>query len=72
MKDLRGWLAFGIFCAACLFIGFNRFLMRSLNPTILAMLVISVVIVLVLNPSQGPKGPSQKDGPDQDPDDTNK
>lgn len=68
MKDIRGWLAFGIFCVACLFIGLNRLLMRSLNPTILGMVVLAIVIVFILNGPQDPKDET-RDVPDESSDD---
>jgi len=53
MKDIRGWIALAIFCASCATIGLNRFLMKSLNPTVLVMLGISIVIVFILQNSRG-------------------
>lgn len=67
MKDIRGWLAFAIFCAACVVIGMNRLLMRSLNPTLLVMVAIAIVIVLILRSPKDPKDPN-KDVPDEGPD----
>ena len=55
MKDRRGWIALAIFCIACCIIGMQGFLLKKLNPTILIMLVISVVIVLVLDEFHGKK-----------------
>ncbi len=49
MKDIRGWASLAIFCIACGFIGTQGLLLKKLNLTIIAMLVISVVIVLVLD-----------------------
>jgi len=47
--DKRGWIALAIFCVACCIIGMQGFLLKKLNPTVLVMLVISVVVVLVLD-----------------------
>lgn len=49
MKDIKGWIAFAVFCISCLVIGKQGFLLKNLNPTIIIMLVLSVVIVLILD-----------------------
>jgi Flp pilus assembly protein protease CpaA len=49
MKDLRGWVSFAVFVLTCCYIGVNRLLMRSLNNTVIAMLIVSVIIVTFLN-----------------------
>ena len=49
MKDVRGWIALLIFCVACCVIGTQGFLLKSLNVTVIVMLLISVGIVLILD-----------------------
>lgn len=49
MNSWKGWVALAIFIASCLVIGINRFLMKHMNKTVLAMLAISVLIVCILN-----------------------
>lgn len=49
MKNIRGWGVLTVFTVACVVIGFNRYLMKSLNLTVIAMVLISVVLVAILN-----------------------
>ena len=53
MKDIKGWAALFIFAVSCFVIGSNRFLMKSLNITVVIMLVISVALVIMLNYKKG-------------------
>ena len=48
-RDKRGWLALIIFMITCYAIGVNRYLMKNLNATILAMLAISIGLVVLLD-----------------------
>ena len=49
MKNIKGWIALAIFITACLVIGLNRFLMKSLNMTVMAMILVSIALVSILN-----------------------
>lgn len=53
MKSLRGWFCLIVFVVACVVIGYNRYLMKYQNATVLTMLAISVGLVLVLNYGKG-------------------
>ncbi len=53
MKDWQGWVALVIFIVSCYVIGVNRYLMKSMNTAVLAMLGIAIVLVLLLNSNQG-------------------
>lgn len=48
-KSLRGWICLAVFVLACCFIGYNRYLMKAQNVTLIAMMAISVCLVLLLN-----------------------
>ncbi|MGE4283787.1 MAG: hypothetical protein AB7G87_08700 [Clostridia bacterium] len=53
MKDIKGWISLAVFAIVCYVIGVNRYLMKSVNITVIAMLVISVALVVILNSKKG-------------------
>lgn len=66
-KDVRGWIALGIFIIALCALGFTKMLARHTNLTLVLILLISVVIMVILTvkkPQQ--QEPAEGDGPSQE------